>query len=178
MTSPRSFTRAAALVAASMVAASLAGCDAAGTPNADAPPASQATKADADKPVPSGVDWKPYKEGLAEAKSSDRPVCLIFYTDWCPHCQNYKKVFENPDVVALSRKFVMIRINKDQDPQTSAQYAPDGEYIPRTFFLNSDGTLLPQITAKRDKYKYFYDEHDPASVLSSMRDVASISAAG
>lgn len=123
-----------------------------------------------------GIAWKPYEQGLAEAKAEGKPVCLVFYTDWCPHCTNYSKVFHDPKLVELSKKFVMIRINKDQDPATSGKYAPDGDYIPRTYFLKSDGTLLADITEQRDKYKYFYNEQDPASVMRSMNAVLALPA--
>jgi len=125
----------------------------------------------------SGVTWKGYDDGLAEAKSANKPVCLIFYTDWCPHCANYSGVFHDPQVVELSKKFVMIRINKDKDTATSSKYAPDGEYIPRTFFLKSDGTLIDSVTAPRPQYKFFYDEHDPSSVMTSMKAVLAMTGA-
>ena len=143
----------------------------------------EAAKVEAAKPAASAPDasevaWKGYDEGLTEAKASNKPVCLIFYTDWCPHCQNYHKVFKDPALIKLSQQFVMIHINKDKDPATSAKYAPDGDYIPRTFFLKPDGTLLDQITEQRPQYKYFYDEHDPASVMRSMNAVLAMSATG
>lgn len=124
-----------------------------------------------------GIAWKPYEQGLAEAKAGNKPVCLVFYTEWCPHCTNYAKVFHDPKLVELSKKFVMIRIDKDKDKATSAKYAPDGDYIPRTYFLKSDGTLLADITEQRDKYRYFYNEHDPASVMRSMNAVLALPAA-
>ena len=93
---------------------------------------------------------------------------MIVYTEWCPHCANYSGVFHDPKVVEESKKFVMIRIDKDKFPDISKKYAPDGEYIPRTYFLKSDGTLDPEIHAPRDQYKYFYDEHVPGSVLGGM----------
>lgn len=117
------------------------------------------------------VTWKPYAAGLAEAKSQNKPICLIFYTEWCPHCSNYSSVFHDKQVVDLSKKFVMIRVDNDKDPETSAKFAPDGKYIPRTFFLKSDGSLLPDITEQRTSYKYFYNEKDPASVMRSMNQV-------
>ena len=114
------------------------------------------------------IDWKSYDDGLAEAKKANKPVCLIFYTDWCPHCTNYSGVFHDPKVVEKTKQFVMIRLNKDQQPDLSAKYAPDGQYIPRTYFLSSKGELVPEIHAPRDKFKYFYDEASPASVLTGM----------
>lgn len=116
----------------------------------------------------SGISWQPYEKGLAEAKAEKKPICLIFYTDWCPHCANYSKVFHDPKVVEETKNFVMIRLNKDQNKELSSKYAPDGQYIPRTFFLSPDGQLDPSIHAPRDKYQYFYDERAPSSILAGM----------
>jgi thiol:disulfide interchange protein len=115
-----------------------------------------------------GIKWRPYEEGLAAAKKEKKPVCLVFYTEWCPHCTNYSKVFHDSKVVEKAKRFVMIRLDKDKQKELSAKYAPDGEYIPRTYFLAPDGKLDPDIHAPRDKYLYFYDEKDPASVLGGM----------
>lgn len=116
----------------------------------------------------SGIAWKSYDEGLALAAKEKKPVCLIVFTEWCPHCKNYAGVFQDAKVVEAAKGFVMIHVDKDKSPDVSKKYAPDGEYIPRTYFLKSDGTLAADIAAPRDKYKYFYDEKDPASVLASM----------
>jgi hypothetical protein len=62
----------------------------------------------------------------------------------------------------------MIHVDGDQNKNLSTQFAPDGQYIPRTFFLSSNGELAPEISAPRDKFKYFYDEKDPASILAAM----------
>ena len=115
-----------------------------------------------------GVAWRPYADGVAEAKAAGKPVCLVFYTDWCPHCTNYSRVFHDPRVVERAKTFVMIRLNKDQNAEISAKYAPDGEYIPRTYFLTSDGTLRPEITEQRPTYKYFYRVDDPGALLRGM----------
>ncbi len=114
------------------------------------------------------VDWKSYDDGLAIAKKQRKPICLIFYTEWCPHCRNYSGVFHDPKVVERAKQFVMIRLDKDKNGEISKKYAPDGEYIPRTYFLKPDGTLDPEIHAPRDQFKYFYDEAQPGSVLTGM----------
>jgi thiol-disulfide isomerase/thioredoxin len=118
----------------------------------------------------SGIAWKGYEDGLALAKREGKPVCLIFYTDWCPHCSRYSGVFHDPKVVEMSKKFVMIRLNKDANNELSTKYAPDGQYIPRTFFLSSAGEMQPDVHAPRPTYQYFYDEADPAGVLKGMDD--------
>ena len=114
------------------------------------------------------IKWQPYDQGLAEAKKTGKPICLIFYTTWCPHCANYSKVFSDPAVVKKSGSFVMIRLDKDKNQEISKQYSPDGEYIPRTYFLAPDGQLDASLSETRPQYKYFYSEKDPASILGGM----------
>jgi len=114
------------------------------------------------------VQWQTYEAGLAAAKKDKKPILLIFFTEWCPHCTNYSKEFHDEKVVTQVKRFVAIRLDKDKNAELSKKYAPDGEYIPRTYFLSPDGTLDPTITAPRSEYKYFYDEHDPAQLLASM----------
>lgn len=114
------------------------------------------------------IKWLGYEKGLAQAKKTKRPVCLIFYTTWCPHCANYSKVFSDPKVVQQAKSFVMIRVDKDKDTALSSQYKPDGEYIPRTYFLSPDGKLDESLTEQRDQFKYFYDEQSPKGILEGM----------
>ena len=114
------------------------------------------------------IKWLSYDEGLAEAKKTHRPICLIFFTTWCPHCKNYSGVFSDPEVVKKSKSFVMIRLDKDKNAEISKKYAPDGDYIPRTLFLSADGTLDTSLAETRDQFKYFYDEKSPSSILAGM----------
>jgi len=116
----------------------------------------------------SEVKWRTYDDGLAEAKKTKKPIVLIFYTEWCPHCANYSKLFHDPKVVAKTKEFVMIRLDADKNKDLGKTYSLDGGYIPRTFFLTSAGTIDPDLHAPRDQYKYFYDEKDPASILAGM----------
>lgn len=114
------------------------------------------------------IRWMSYEDGLKAAKKSHQPICLIFYTTWCPHCANYAQVFRHPDVVKQSKSFVMIRLDKDKNRELSAKYNPDGEYIPRTYFLSSAGELDASLSEERPQYRYFYSESDPASILAGM----------
>ncbi len=118
------------------------------------------------------IDWVTYEDGLRIAKEQRRPICLIFYTTWCPHCTNYAKVFNDARIVEKSKEFVMVRVDKDNNRELSRQYSPDGEYIPRTYFLSSAGKLDASLTENRPKYKYFYNENDPASLLAGMQRAA------
>ena len=114
------------------------------------------------------IAWKSLDDGLAEAKKDKKPICLIVYTEWCPHCANYAKIFSDPKIVEKSKSFVMIHVDQDKEKDRAAAYAPDGGYIPRTMFLSSDGAIDADIHAPRDSYKFFYDEKNPDSVLAGM----------
>ncbi len=48
------------------------------------------------------IRWQSYQDGLAAAKKEKKPICLIFYTEWCPHCANYSAVFHDPKVVDMT----------------------------------------------------------------------------
>jgi hypothetical protein len=114
------------------------------------------------------IQWQPYEQGLAAAKKDQKPVLLVLFTEWCPHCTNYSKLFHDDKVVEQAKRFIMMRLDKDKNAELSKKFAPDGEYIPRTYFLSSAGTLDADLHAPRAEYKYFYDEHDPAQLLASM----------
>src|SRR5262245_52133916 len=114
------------------------------------------------------IELQSYDAGLAKAKAQNKPVCLVVYANWCPHCRNYSKVFDDPRVVERARDFVMVKIDADDDKGPAAKYALDGGYVPRTFFLGTDGAVDPEVHAPRDKFRYFFDERDPASLLAGM----------
>ena len=116
----------------------------------------------------SQIQWHDYDDALALAKKEGKPICLIVFTEWCPHCANYSKVFHDPKVVDKSKQFVMIRIDNDKNQELSKKFAPDGSYIPRTYFLTSAGVLDADIHAPREQFKFFYDEKNPESVLAAM----------
>ena len=115
------------------------------------------------------IRWRDYDVGLAEARAQRKPIVLIFYTDWCPHCHNYSRVFFDPELAALTRSFVMIRVERDGHPELSARYAVDGEYIPRTFFLKPDGELRVELAGDNPEYRYFLDEDEPSELIALMQ---------
>jgi thiol:disulfide interchange protein len=114
------------------------------------------------------IDWQGYEAGLARAKAENKPLCVVLYTNWCPHCRNYSHVFDDPKVVERAKGFVMVRANADEEPELAGKFTKDGGYVPRTFFVAPDGTIAADIHAPRPKYRYFYDERDPTSLLGGM----------
>jgi hypothetical protein len=81
-------------------------------------------------------------------------------------------VFHDAKVVEMSKKFVMIRLDQDQNKDLLKDLGPDGQYIPRTLFFSSAGKLDPDLRAPRETYRYFYDEGRPdgsSGVLAGMQ---------
>ncbi len=113
------------------------------------------------------IRWRPLEAGLAEAKKTRKPVCVVVFTEWCPHCAAYAKLFRDPKLVEKSKRFVMVRIDKDKERAAAAPFNLDGDYIPRTLFVRG-GAVDPAIHARRTKYLYFYDERNPADILGAM----------
>jgi len=114
------------------------------------------------------IKWMDYDEGVALAKSEGKQVVLVFYTGWCPHCHNYARVFHDPKVVERSAGFVMIRVDNDKRKDLTAKHSPDGAYIPRTYFLGSDGDLRTDLVGRNPRYKYFLSEHNAGDLLGLM----------
>lgn len=147
-------------------------------PTATAPaPTQQPARAPTPAPTPApnaetwgggAIAWHGPDDGLAEAKRTGRPAVLVLYTSWCPHCKNYSKLFADPRVAEASKQFVMIKANSDEAEDFAWKYAPDGGYIPRTFFLKPDGSILSDIRAGDGQFKYFFKEDDPSPLLAAM----------
>lgn len=122
---------------------------------------------------PDSVTWRSYEQGLAEAKRDGKPVLLLVYADWCPKCRALAPLFAEKDVAALADKMVMVR--QDSDDAASAGFLKTGDfaslggYVPRIFFLDSNGTLLKDVTSGNARYPYFYTKNQKAVLTASMR---------
>jgi len=116
-----------------------------------------------------GIQWKPLAVGLAEAAEKKKPVCLVVFTTWCPHCKRYSRIFHDSRIVEQTQGFVMIKLDQDQSEAESARYAPDGGYIPRTLFLAPNGAVALEIHAPRPTYRHFFDEDDAGDLLAAMK---------
>lgn len=116
-----------------------------------------------------GIEWRPYALGLRDARKANKPIVLVFYTDWCPHCHNYSRVFHDPRLIEQSRAFVMIRVERDGNRDISQEYDLDGDYIPRTLFLNPDATVIEELRLDRSEYRYFLNEYEADETLSMMQ---------
>lgn len=116
-----------------------------------------------------GIEWRDWDDAVAEAKETGKPICLVVYTETCPHCTNYSRVFHDDGVEKVARDFVMVRIDQGTKRTLAMKFAPDGAYIPRTLFFTPEAEMAPEIQVDRPKYVHFYDEHDPRHIREAMK---------
>ena len=59
--------------------------------------------------------WLDFNDGLAKARSEDKPIFVEFYTDWCPYCRKFQKETVKDRNVArmLAETFVYVRFNAE-----------------------------------------------------------------
>jgi len=86
----------------------------------------------------------PYKTALEKAKAEGKPLFIMLYADWCPHCNQMKKeVFSNPDVMAfLNENYVCIWKNIEKDEGIALKNKYNTKSLPTFLFLDGNETLL------------------------------------
>eukprot|EP00992_Anisonema_acinus_P002497 TRINITY_DN10787_c0_g1_i1.p1 TRINITY_DN10787_c0_g1~~TRINITY_DN10787_c0_g1_i1.p1 ORF type:complete len:151 (-),score=28.09 TRINITY_DN10787_c0_g1_i1:12-464(-) len=115
------------------------------------------------------IEWYTMEGGLAKAKAENKPIMVLVHKSWCGACKALKPQFAgSKEIEELSRSFVMINTEDAEEP-TDAQFKPDGTYIPRIFFLNSEGKVDPNMknALGNPKYSYFYSQ--ASQVVASMK---------
>lgn len=117
----------------------------------------------------SEIDWRDPRSGIYEASQTGRPVIMLFHATWCSACKRFRAVFKDPSIVEASRDFVMILVDADADKEVNGAFAPDGTYVPRTLFIDSDGNISDQLVGKDPKFPHTIDIESPAELLSLMR---------
>ncbi|MBX9684338.1 MAG: thioredoxin family protein [Hyphomicrobium sp.] len=122
------------------------------------------------------INWRDIKSGIYEASTSGKTAIMVFHAPWCSACKRYREVFKDAGVVAASKKFVMILVDADADKMTNGAFSPDGTYVPRTLFMNSQGDVLTRFVGKDPKYPHTIDVDDPNELRKLMLNASSAAA--
>lgn len=114
-------------------------------------------------------EWHSLEDGLTLSSETGKPLMLIIHKSWCGACKALKPQFSKSDkILELSKNFVLVNTLDDEEP-TDAKYQPDGGYIPRILFLDSEGTVKEELINENgnEKYKYYY--WNAETVVKSMK---------
>ncbi|SHL68308.1 thioredoxin family protein [Flavobacterium saccharophilum] len=89
-------------------------------------------------------DDPPYKKALEIAKTEGKPLFIMLYADWCPHCNQMKKeVFSDPNVMDfLKENYVCIWKNIEKEEGIALKNKYNTKSLPTFLFLDSNETLL------------------------------------
>ena len=63
------------------------------------------------------------KQKFKECACKDKPMLVLFYADWCPHCQVFKPVWKN----------IVDALEKNKKIQVAEVEYSDMEHVPKKF---------------------------------------------
>lgn len=101
-------------------------------------------------PSAKAIVWESYSEAkLSEAEAAGRPVFIDSFADWCIPCKEMDRLtFSRPGVIALSRKFVMLKadLTSNKDAGVGEFYRRYGiRGVPTFIFLKPEGTEILEL---------------------------------
>jgi len=103
----------------------------------------------------SGIDikeikwYKSFNEGLKVAKEEKKILMVDFEANWCIWCKKLDETTYNaPQVIALSKKFIPVKVNCEEDTVTPSRYGVNG--LPTIIFMNFEGQVIHQIVGYRE----------------------------
>jgi protein-disulfide reductase (glutathione) len=114
------------------------------------------------------INWRDARSGIYEATQTGKPVIMVFHATWCSACKKYRAVFSDAAIVAATKDFVMILVDADKDKQINGAFSPDGTYVPRTLFVDTDGNVSTALVGKDPAYPHTIDIGKPDELLALM----------
>ena len=88
------------------------------------------------------INWvRSYDDAISQAARENKPIMADFSTGWCGWCKKLdKETFVDDKVVALSEKFVCLKIDGDKDSHLVRKYGVSG--YPTILFMDSKGNAI------------------------------------
>ncbi|MDR6763422.1 thioredoxin-related protein [Flavobacterium sp. 2755] len=99
------------------------------------------------------VDGITYKTALENAKTQGKPVFVMLYADWCPHCNQMKKeVFSDQNVMDfLNKNYICIWKNIEKEEGMALKNKFKTTSLPAFLFLDANETLLYALKGEMKK---------------------------
>ncbi|KAI8789407.1 thioredoxin domain-containing protein 12 [Biomphalaria glabrata] len=114
-------------------------------------------------------DWVPIDDAFAKAAKENKKVMVIIHKQSCKACRYQKSWFSRSKaILSLSTNFVMTNIEYSQ-AALHPKYSPDGSYVPRILFFDSDGTFLKDLMAPSKEEGVLYHYRDEQELLTTMK---------
>ena len=114
------------------------------------------------------IKWYGYLDGMLEARKQQKNVVLVVYADWCSVCDKYSRMFYNELVVENSNRVILVKLNQDKEKHYLDKFSLDGEYVPRTYILNSEFRVQPS-PFKSDKYDFYFPPNNSEYLANLFR---------
>lgn len=97
-----------------------------------------------------------YKTALESAKVQGKPLFVMLYADWCPHCNEMKKqVFSDATVIEfLKKNYVCVWKNVEKEEGMALKNKFKTTSLPAFLFLNANETLLYALKGELKKEEF------------------------
>ena len=102
-------------------------------------------------------DDVPYKTALESAKTQGKPLFVMLYADWCPHCNQMKKdVFSDSAVMDILKKnYVCVWKNIEKEEGIELRDKFNTKSLPTFLFIDpKDETLLYALKGESKKEEF------------------------
>ena len=107
------------------------------------------------------IPWRSFEDGVRRMSESGKRGVLVMQADWCLVCRSYQKLFSDQSITKHSEDYVFMIVDIENAPDIQQRYNVDGDYIPRTFLLEPDGSLALDATGGHPRQKFFVDPFRP-----------------
>jgi thioredoxin-related protein len=103
----------------------------------------------------------PYQTALENAKKEGKPLFVMLYADWCPHCNLMKSdVLSDPTVMDfLNKNFVCTYKNIEKEEGIALKNKFNTKSLPTFLFLDSNETLIYALKGEMKKAEFLNELH-------------------
>ena len=97
-----------------------------------------------------GITWRSsLSNAMTESKKSGKPIFVDFSATWCGPCKQMKKTtFKDAKVIAESKKWVMVRVDIDDQENVAKKYKITA--VPTLMIMSPKGKVVAREMGGQD----------------------------